>query len=263
MNERKDNNNVSEAIPNTDSHVATTISTPLGYRYVSFVPMDEELPKNTELLIYRYQTPGKKYKEVTLANGCSINKEVVFPEFRWDVVRTIAVGSDGKEISWNTISTCNSVCSLLVVKGRMLFSLTERIILGGTFWEAPAGCIDKGYNPRSAALKELAEEVGFTSDSFMEKSFGGAYLDNGKSDELFGMMVLKATSANWIEPSLEEGEIIGKKIWLSSTEILEGLDRMFKGQKFYEGFDLSGHTYTTLMTLYFHDTHHPNESIFF
>lgn len=223
----------------------------IRYKYVSY-----ERSNPSKHVVCRKPEEGEDYTSVKLANGATIVKKVVLKDFRWSVVKTEVVNTlTGNEICWNTIHTCDSICTVTIIGGKAIFSKTERIILGGTFWECPAGCIDAGESAISAGIRENTEELGIHGSVSNYVGLGSAYLDNGKSDEYFGFAAVAYDSnSSFSDKKLEEGELIGEQILLTPAEVLSGLMCQLSGGCFYDGIRLSGHSYTTLLTLYFWET---------
>ncbi|WP_148683605.1 NUDIX hydrolase [Fervidicoccus fontis] len=101
--------------------------------------------------------------------------------------------------------------------------------------EIPAGRVEKGEDPRNAALRELKEETGYTARNIEEVA--SFFVSPGYSDELMYLYIAEDLKKS--EQSLEKGELIRLKE-LSIKEVKE----MLKKREITDG--------KTLLALYYY-----------
>jgi len=90
------------------------------------------------------------------------------------------------------------VCILAVVDGKIALEKQYRAPYDDFIIELPAGKIEKGEDPKLAAVRELEEEVGLKADSL--DYYGDLYPSVGYTDEIIRMYVCessKKTSQNF------------------------------------------------------------------
>ncbi|MGC8556650.1 MAG: NUDIX hydrolase, partial [Fervidicoccus sp.] len=98
-----------------------------------------------------------------------------------------------------------------------------------------AGRVEKGEDPRNAALRELKEETGYTAGNIEEVA--SFFVSPGYSDELMYLYIAEDLKKS--EQSLEKGELIRLKE-LSIKEVKE----MLKKREITDG--------KTLLALYYY-----------
>ena len=77
-----------------------------------------------------------------------------------------------------------------------------RYAVGREFLEVPAGKLDPGETPHEAAARELAEEVGLSSEAWTE--LGAIYPTIGYSDEVIHLFLAEGVEP--VEGETDEGE---------------------------------------------------------
>lgn len=80
----------------------------------------------------------------------------------------------------------------------------NRVAVGQTLWEFPAGKLEPGEEPQAAATRELEEETGYRCGSI--RRLGEFYTSPGFTDEL--MHVFVAEDLAFVGQRLEAGEHI-------------------------------------------------------
>ncbi len=103
-------------------------------------------------------------------------------------------------------------------------------------WSLPAGLVDKDEAPIKAAERELLEETGFTSDSFID--FGMFAASPGGITEKAGLYLAK-NARKVAEQKLDSDEEIEVKLF--------ALDELVNGIYKRNGFLIDSHTILTLL----------------
>lgn len=67
--------------------------------------------------------------------------------------------------------------------GRLLTIREKRPVIGGYIWSVPAGMIDQGETPESAAVREVKEETGLDFDPRNGMIYTNTYSTPGMTDE--------------------------------------------------------------------------------
>lgn len=119
---------------------------------------------------------------------------------------------DGK---WEVVRHADAVSVLaLDSAGRMLCVRQQRRAIGAATIEVPAGLIDEGEEPLTAARRELQEEAGFDGDLELLTRY---YSSPGFSDEQ--LYLFKATNLRESKLPHDEDEDI-EVLWLPPAEVL-------------------------------------------
>lgn len=129
---------------------------------------------------------------------------------------------DGKIIEKEVVEHRDSV-GIVAVSGSDVILVTQyRRAAGKTLLEIPAGKIEKGETPRQAAIREMAEEIGYSGRLAPLLKW---YLAPGYSTEL--MHVFVATNLRKIERGpLDDDENI--KIW--KVKLAAALKKCLNGE---------------------------------
>jgi len=97
-----------------------------------------------------------------------------------------------------------AVCILALIDDRMLVVEQYRIALGKNQVEIPAGKLEKGEDPKEAAMRELAEETGYRCNSL--ELVCSYYTAPGFSDEIIHFYVARQLVKG--ELNLDEDEFL-------------------------------------------------------
>lgn len=92
----------------------------------------------------------------------------------------------------------------LLDDGRVCLIRNERIAVGKTLVELPAGTLEPGEPPARTAARELAEETGFRAEQWLE--LPGFYMSPGILCERMHVFVAQGLSVG--DPAREAGETI-------------------------------------------------------
>ncbi len=85
---------------------------------------------------------------------------------RFRVVRHVTLARDGKPHVRDIVEHPGAVTILpLVDDGRVCLIRNDRVAVGKTLIELPAGTLDQGEDPAATAERELAEETGYRADT--------------------------------------------------------------------------------------------------
>lgn len=130
-----------------------------------------------------------------------------------------------QEHKWEVVRHAPAVAVLLQNDhGEMLCVRQFRRAVNATTTEAPAGLIDEGESPESAAHRELQEEAGLDADMTLMTRF---YTSPGFCDE--ELYVFRATNPRESRLEMDEDEEI-EVVWMKPEAVLSGLrDGTFKG----------------------------------
>lgn len=90
------------------------------------------------------------------------HRQIVYRGRKIQVALETATAADGTVIHRDIVLHPGAVAILPVVDDRHVCLLrNRRPIVGETLWEVPAGTLEPGEPPESAAVRELAEETGY------------------------------------------------------------------------------------------------------
>lgn len=125
------------------------------------------------------------------------------------IVRLII--KDGK---WEVVEHASAVAVLIARGTKVLGVRQERVAIGRTTWEIPAGLIDPGEEPEEAAARETAEEVQLGGRlEFINRFF----VSPGFTDE--EVFLFELHDAVEAEGTPDESERLTPE-WLDAAEVL-------------------------------------------
>ncbi len=145
---------------------------------------------------------------------------VLFAASRFDVVEVSQQTADGKTVQWQVVRHPGAVVIVpLLEENRVCLIRNERVAVGKTLIELPAGTIDPPERPAATAIRELQEETGFTAATWRE--LPGFYMSPGILSERMHVYVAQGLSAG--EHAREEGENIDNFIvpWEEALRLAE------------------------------------------
>lgn len=94
----------------------------------------------------------------------TVEKHVVFEGKIIRVRKDDAALPDGTPCTREVVEHGGGACILCVVDGKVVLVRQFRYAYGETLWEIPAGKLERGEDPKAAALRELGEETGFVAE---------------------------------------------------------------------------------------------------
>lgn len=113
---------------------------------------------------------------------------------------------------WEVVEHASAVAVLITDGRRVLGVSQQRVAVGRTTWEIPAGLIDPGETPADAAAREAAEEVKLGGRLRLLTRF---YVSPGFTDEEVHLFEL--SDAVPVEGNLDEDEVLVPE-WRDSLE---------------------------------------------
>jgi ADP-ribose pyrophosphatase len=146
---------------------------------------------------------------------------VVFTASRFQVVEVQQPVKGGGTRPRQIVKHPGAVLVLPLLAGdRVCLIRNERIAIGKSLIELPAGTIEPPAPPSETAVRELKEETGYTAERWRELS--GFYTSPGITSERMYVFVAEGLTAG--EHAREEGENIDNYI-VSWSEALQMVDR--------------------------------------
>lgn len=134
----------------------------------------------------------------------TVEKNYVFEGKILSVRQDEAALPDGKICTREVVEHPGAVCILCVKEGKVVLVRQFRYAFGAELLELPAGKLERGEDPKEAALRELGEETGLRASSL--KLLFAMYPSPGYSDEV--IYVYKAEGAEAGESHPDEDEFL-------------------------------------------------------
>jgi ADP-ribose pyrophosphatase len=132
-----------------------------------------------------------------------IRKENKYKGRVFDVAKVYVKLPDDRERVYDLVEHGDSVTIVPVTEdGQLYFVAQHRIGSGDALLELPAGVLDEDEEPRSAANRELREEIGKAPGELIE--LGGFYLAPGYSDEYMVVFLAKKLLDSPLDPDEDE-----------------------------------------------------------
>jgi ADP-ribose pyrophosphatase len=151
----------------------------------------------------------------------SSQDRVLFTGSRFNVVEVLQRTADGGTRPRQVVSHPGAVVVLPLLEGdRVCLIRNERVAVGKTLTELPAGTIEPPDPPRETAVRELKEETGYTAQRWRE--LPAFYTSPGILSERMYVFVAEGLIEG--DHAREEGENIDNYI-VSWNEALAMLDR--------------------------------------
>ena len=141
---------------------------------------------------------GNMFEEVTLSSQSIFQGKII--SLQVDTVKL----PDGSEATREIVRHPGAVAVLAIHEGKMVVVEQYRKPLNKSEIEIPAGKLDPGESPATAAMRELKEETGYTTDSLIP--LGSYYTSPGFADEI--IYVYAAENLQQGEMQLDEDEFL-------------------------------------------------------
>lgn len=140
-----------------------------------------------------------------LAMPDSVQSQIVHKGRLFSVERLSLTDDGGRVVTREVIRHPGAVVVVPVLRRDALILIrNERIAVGETLWELPAGTLESGETPSSAAARELEEETGYRTSRL--QPLGCFYSSPGFLDEIIHAFV--ADGLEHVGQSLDPGEKI-------------------------------------------------------
>lgn len=147
-----------------------------------------------------------------------ISEELKYKGPRFKVVQKKYLNDNNKEYIRDCVQTNDAVVIIAITnEDKIVFVKQTREVIGEETLELPAGVIDNGEDPKTAALRELREETGYIANSI--EFLTEAYASCGYTDEKLYYYVAKHLKMD--KQELDEDETITKVIELPIEECIE------------------------------------------
>ncbi len=153
----------------------------------------------------------------------SQHRRVLLKGLRFEVVEVDQPTADGQLRPRQFVAHPGAVVILPLLEGnRVCLIRNERVAVGKTLIELPAGTIDPPEPPSATAPRELKEETGFTAQRWRE--LPGFYMSPGILSERMHVFVAEGLAAG--DHAREEGENIDNLIvpWADALQMADNGD---------------------------------------
>ncbi len=146
----------------------------------------------------------------------------VFTGSRFDVVSTMVTDAAGRQRQRDIVLHPGAVVILpLLDEQTVVLIRNERVAVGQTLWEIPAGTLEPKESPLACAERELIEETGYRAAS-MEPMLT-RYPSPGIMSELMHLFI--AQNLEPVGQALDEGETIT----VHPTSLRQSIEMMQRG----------------------------------
>jgi ADP-ribose pyrophosphatase len=133
------------------------------------------------------------------------NEKVLFRGSRFRVVEVVQRTRDGSAATRQVVVHPGAVLIIPLLAGNLVCLIrNERVAVGKTLVELPAGTLDGPEEPQLAAIRELEEETGYTAGHWRE--LPGFFMSPGILNERMHLFVAQDLTAG--DPHREAGENI-------------------------------------------------------
>jgi ADP-ribose pyrophosphatase len=158
--------------------------------------------------------------DIDMSDDPVSNQRVLLTTPRFQVIEVERQDRSGDPVKRQIILHPGAVLIIPLLEGdRVCLIRNERVAVGKTLIELPAGTIDPPDEPRATALRELQEETGYTASRWRE--LPGFYMSPGILRERMQVFVAEGLSPG--DPAREAGETIDNLIvpWSEALAMAE------------------------------------------
>jgi ADP-ribose pyrophosphatase len=132
-----------------------------------------------------------------------VSRHIVFRGRKIQVALETTVLPTGQTVQRDIIIHPGAVAILpLVDADHACFVRNHRPVVGATLWEVPAGTLEAGEAPETAAIRELAEETGYTAGSW--RKLTEFYPSPGVLSERTHLFLARDLTPGAMRPELDE-----------------------------------------------------------
>jgi ADP-ribose pyrophosphatase len=154
-------------------------------------------------------------------SDASLNPKILFTGSRFRVAELPQHVADGRVLPRQVVLHPGAVVIVPMLDGdRVCLIRNERVAVGKTLVELPAGTLDHDEPPLATARRELREETGFAASQWQE--LPAFYMSPGILQERMHLFIAEGLLPG--DPAREEGENIDNLI-LSWEDALAMIDR--------------------------------------
>lgn len=153
-------------------------------------------------------------------NQPPLNEQVLFQATRFRVEKRVQTLEDGSRLTREIVAHPGSVVVLPILEGdRVCLIRNERVAVGQSLIELPAGTMDRDEPTLATAQRELREETGYSADQWRE--LPGFFMSPGILQERMHVFVAQALTAG--DPHREPGENIHNVVvtWDGALELVD------------------------------------------
>jgi ADP-ribose pyrophosphatase len=138
-----------------------------------------------------------------------MTRQIVHRGRKIQVAVETTVDAAGRPVQRDVVLHPGAVAILpLVGPDQVCLLRNHRPVVGETLWEIPAGTLEPGEEPAHAAVRELAEETGYTAGTW--RRLGAFYPSPGVLSEITHLFVASDLTAGPLQ--LEAGEEIEPQV---------------------------------------------------
>lgn len=130
-------------------------------------------------------------------------REIHYRGRKIQVARDTETGPNGEEVRRDVVIHPGAVAILPLIDAEHVCLLrNHRPAVGETLWEIPAGTLEPGEAPDSAAVRELAEETGYRAGQWRKLLVG--YPSPGVLSEVMHLYLASELTPGTARPEIDE-----------------------------------------------------------
>jgi ADP-ribose pyrophosphatase len=157
-----------------------------------------------------------------------MSRQILYRGRKIQVALETSVQPGGQTVQRDVVLHPGAVAILPLVDAEHVCLLrNQRPVVGATLWEVPAGTLEAGEPPDQAAVRELAEETGYTARSW--RKLTAFYPSPGVLSECTHLYVARDLTPGAMHP--EPGENLEPEIVARSDAVAWALDGTIRDAK--------------------------------